>query len=91
MPLVRITENETFDVAMRRFKRAVERAGLLAEKRMRTAHDSKTHHPAQTPKNRRRQTTAPRIAYANFAGAQILRRIVRRCSPPIYKTAFAAP
>ena len=29
MPSVRVKENEPFEVAMRRFKRAVEKTGLL--------------------------------------------------------------
>jgi small subunit ribosomal protein S21 len=35
MPIVRVKENEPFDVALRRFKRAVEKTGLLTELRMR--------------------------------------------------------
>ena len=42
MPTVRIGETETFDVALRRFKRAVERTGLLTELRMRTAYEKPT-------------------------------------------------
>lgn len=35
MPSVRVKENEPFEVAMRRFKRAVEKTGLLTELRAR--------------------------------------------------------
>ena len=35
MPAVKIKENEPFDVALRRFKRSCEKAGLLAEVRKR--------------------------------------------------------
>jgi small subunit ribosomal protein S21 len=35
MPIVRVKENEPFDVALRRFKRAVEKTGLLTELRAR--------------------------------------------------------
>ena len=31
MPQVRLKENEPFDVALRRFKRSYEKAGVLAE------------------------------------------------------------
>ena len=31
MPLVRVKENEPFDVALRRFKRTIEKTGLLTE------------------------------------------------------------
>ena len=35
MPHVRVKENEPFDVALRRFKRSCEKAGVLAEVRRR--------------------------------------------------------
>lgn len=42
MPSVKISENDTFETAMRRFKRAVERSGLLTEQRMRVAYEKPT-------------------------------------------------
>ena len=39
MPAVRVKENEPFEVAMRRFKRAVEKTGLLTELRARVAYE----------------------------------------------------
>ena len=35
MPAVKVKENEPFDVALRRFKRSCEKAGVLAEVRRR--------------------------------------------------------
>ncbi len=35
MPQVRLKENEPFDVALRRFKRSCEKAGVLSEVRRR--------------------------------------------------------
>ena len=35
MPIVKVRENEPFDVALRRFKRACEKAGVLSEARSR--------------------------------------------------------
>ena len=35
MPSVKIKENEPFDIALRRFKRSCEKAGVLAEVRRR--------------------------------------------------------
>ena len=35
MPSIRIKENESFDVALRRFKRSCEKAGVLTEVRRR--------------------------------------------------------
>ncbi len=42
MPFVRIKENEPFDVALRRFKRNCEKAGVLAEVRSREAYEKPT-------------------------------------------------
>ena len=35
MPHVRVKENEPFDIALRRFKRSCEKAGVLSEVRRR--------------------------------------------------------
>jgi small subunit ribosomal protein S21 len=42
MPVVRIKENEPFDVALRRFKRSCEKAGILAEVRSREFYEKPT-------------------------------------------------
>ena len=42
MPQVRLKENEPFDVALRRFKRACEKAGILAEVRRREFYEKPT-------------------------------------------------
>lgn len=42
MPSVRVKENEPFDVALRRFKRSCEKAGVLAEVRARQAYEKPT-------------------------------------------------
>jgi small subunit ribosomal protein S21 len=42
MPSVRVRENEYFDVALRRFKRACEKAGILAELRRREFYEKPT-------------------------------------------------
>ena len=42
MPSVRIKENEPFDVALRRFKRSCEKAGILAEVRKREFYEKPT-------------------------------------------------
>lgn len=42
MPTVRVRENEPFDVALRRFKRSCEKAGILAEVRRRQAYEKPT-------------------------------------------------
>ena len=42
MPSVKIKENEPFDIALRRFKRACEKAGVLAEVRRREVYEKPT-------------------------------------------------
>lgn len=42
MPSVRVRENEPFDVALRRFKRACEKAGILSESRRREFYEKPT-------------------------------------------------
>lgn len=42
MPSVRIRENEFFDAALRRFKRACEKAGILTELRRREFYEKPT-------------------------------------------------
>ena len=42
MPSVRVRENEHFDAALRRFKRACEKAGILSELRRREYYEKPT-------------------------------------------------
>ena len=42
MPSVRVKENEYFDAALRRFKRACEKAGVLTELRRREYYEKPT-------------------------------------------------
>lgn len=42
MPHVKVKENEPFDVALRRFKRSCEKAGILAEVRRREYYEKPT-------------------------------------------------
>ena len=42
MPQVRVKENEPFEVALRRFKRSCEKAGILAEVRRREFYEKPT-------------------------------------------------
>ena len=42
MPSVRVKENEPFDVALRRFKRSCEKAGILTEVRRREYYEKPT-------------------------------------------------
>lgn len=42
MPTIRVKENEPFEVAIRRFKRACEKAGILAEVHRREFYEKPT-------------------------------------------------
>lgn len=42
MPSVKVKESEPFDVALRRFKRSCEKAGVIAESRAREAYEKPT-------------------------------------------------
>ena len=42
MPGIRVKENEPFEVAIRRFKRAIEKTGLLTELRAREFYEKPT-------------------------------------------------
>ncbi len=42
MPSIRVRENEYFDAALRRFKRACEKAGILTELRRREFYEKPT-------------------------------------------------
>ena len=42
MPHVRVKENEPFDIALRRFKRSCEKAGVLSEVRRREFYEQPT-------------------------------------------------
>ncbi|MCL6415419.1 30S ribosomal protein S21 [Aestuariirhabdus sp. Z084] len=42
MPAVKVKENEPFDIALRRFKRSCEKAGVLAEVRRREHYEKPT-------------------------------------------------
>ena len=42
MPIVKVKENEPFDIALRRFKRSCEKAGVLSEVRRREFYEKPT-------------------------------------------------
>jgi small subunit ribosomal protein S21 len=52
MPTVKVKENEPFDVALRRFKRSCEKAGILSEVRRRE------HYEKPTAVRKRKQAAA---------------------------------
>lgn len=67
MPSVRVRENEPFDIAIRRFKRACEKAGVLAEVHRREFYEK----PTQV---RKRKAAAAVKRWQKKAARQTLRR-----------------
>jgi small subunit ribosomal protein S21 len=57
MPIVKVRENEPFDVALRRFKRSCEKAGILSEVRSREHYEKPT-----TARKRAKAAASKRLA-----------------------------
>ena len=67
MPSVKVRENEPFDIAMRRFKRACEKAGVLAEVHRREYYEK----PTQV---RKRKAAAAVKRWQKKASRQMVRK-----------------
>ncbi len=67
MPSVKVRDNEPFDIAMRRFKRACEKAGVLAEVHRREYYEK----PTQV---RKRKAAAAVKRWQKKASRQLSRR-----------------
>ncbi len=67
MPTVRVRENEPFDVALRRFKRSCEKAGILTEIRRREFYEKPTS-------VRKRKAAAAVKRHAKRVQRDVLRR-----------------
>lgn len=57
MPIIKIRDNEPFDVALRRFKRSCEKAGILSEIRKREFYEKPT-----TERKRAKASAIKRLA-----------------------------
>jgi len=57
MPSVRVKETEPFDVALRRFKRSCEKAGIMTELRKREFYEKPT-----TERKRKKAAAVKRLA-----------------------------
>ena len=68
MPNIRVKENEPFDIALRRFKRICEKAGIIAEMRR--------HEFYEKPKWERKRKTAQ-------ARKRLLKKLSRERSYPV--------
>lgn len=67
MPHVRVKENEPFDVALRRFKRSCEKAGVLTEVRRREFYEKPTQ-------ERKRKQAAAVKRHAKKLSREVARR-----------------
>ncbi len=68
MPIVKVRENEPFDVALRRFKRSCEKAGVLSEVRRREFFEKPTW-------ERKRKKAAAKKRHLNKLARENARRV----------------
>src|SRR3954462_1972143 len=83
MPIVRVKENEPFDVALRRFKRAVEKTGLLTELRAREFYEK------PTAERKRKHAAAVKRRYKRMR-AQMLPPKLYKARPAFFGAAGGA-
>ncbi len=69
MPGVRVKENEPFDIALRRFKRACEKAGVLSEVRRREYYEK----PTQERKRKRAAAIKRHLKRLSRENARLVR------------------
>ncbi|HLR29133.1 MAG TPA: 30S ribosomal protein S21 [Paenalcaligenes sp.] len=69
MTVVRVKENEPFEVAMRRFKRTVEKTGLLTELRSREFYEK------PTAERKRKRAAAVKRHYKRLRSQQLPPRL----------------
>ena len=68
MPSVRVRDTEPFDVALRRFKRSCEKAGVMAELRARESYEKPT-----TERKRKRAAAVKRHLKKISRGGESIR------------------
>lgn len=66
MPIIKVRENEPFDVALRRFKRSCEKAGILADVRAREFYEKPT-----TARKRAKAAAVKRLAKSFLAKTHV--------------------
>ena len=69
MPNVKVKENEPFDVALRRFKRSCEKAGVLAEVRSREFYEK------PTAERKRKKAAAVKRHYKRVRSMQLPKKL----------------
>lgn len=76
MPVIKVRENEPFDVALRRFKRSCEKAGVLAEVRRREFYENRL--PNVSALKRQQLSVTPRNWLAKTHAALVCTKSFRR-------------
>ena len=69
MPTVRIKENEPFDVALRRFKRTIEKTGIITELRAREFYEK------PTAERKRKKAAAVKRHYKRLRSQQLPKKL----------------
>ena len=69
MPIVKVRENEPFDVALRRFKRSCEKAGVISEVRRRVFFEKPTW-------ERKRKKAAAKMRHLKKLARENARRVI---------------
>ena len=72
MPVIKVRENEPFDVALRRFKRSCEKAGILTEVRKREFYEK------PTAERKRKQAAAVKRHLKKLQRETAVKRQVKR-------------
>lgn len=69
MPTIRLKENEPFDVALRRFKRTIEKTGLITELRAREFYEK------PTAERKRKKAAAVKRHYKRLRSQQLPKKL----------------
>jgi len=77
MPSIKVKENEPFDIAIRRFKRSCEKAGVLAEVRRREFYEK------PTAERKRKSAAAVKRLQKKLARERYALKNLRRSRPQV--------
>lgn len=69
MTLIKIKENESFEVALRRFKRNIEKSGLLLELKLRESYEK------PTTKRKRKSLLAKKRHYKKIKNQRLPKKL----------------
>ena len=86
MPSIRVKENEPFDVAIRRFRRACEKAGVLTEVRRREHYEKPTE-----VRKRKAAAAVKRHAKRSFRGITRRNRPIAAAASATSRTTSSRP